>query len=299
MKRVLFTGGSGFIGRNIISELGKSCSLYAPTRQELNLLDQLAVEKYIIDNKIDIVIHGANPNPVKNSLDKSDSFFEDSIRVFLNLYRAEEHYEMMYTLGSGAEYDKSKDIDMISEDEYGRSIPYDTYGLIKYTIHQMIEKSDKQCNLRLFAVYGPTDHESKFITHVINRILEGEDITIRQDCLFDYMQVMDLVDILRYFIDNKPRFNAYNISTGKTYLLSEIAEMVRDRMKKQGLVAEGKYRDGEPRIILLKDGYNNKYTADNSRLLSEIGDYSFTDLCDGIDTQIAYERDAYNAEKSS
>ena len=298
MKRVLFTGGSGFIGRNIVPELKKICELYAPSRSELNLLDADEVMNYIIDNKIEIVIHSANPNPVKNELDKSDRFFEDSIRVFLNLYRAEKHYDMMYTLGSGAEYDKSLDITCIKEDEYGRSIPYDTYGLIKYTIHQMIEKSDKQCNLRLFAVYGPTDHESKFITHVIRSILDGNDITIRQDCLFDYMQVMDMVGILKYFIYNKPKYNAYNISTGKTYLLSEIAEMVKQRMKEMGLISEKLFAKGEPEIILLKDGFNNKYTADNSRLLNEIGDYSFTDIKKGIDIQIAYEREAYNAEKS-
>ncbi len=298
MKRVLLTGGSGFIGRNIINELKKTCDLYAPSRGELNLLDERAVLDYIVDNKIDVVIHSANPNPVKNSLDKSERFFEDSIRVFLNLYKAEDHYEMMYTLGSGAEYDKSKDIDMISEDEYGRSIPYDTYGLIKYTIHQMIEKSEKQCNLRLFAVFGPTDHESKFITHVIRSILDGNDITIRQDCLFDYMQVMDLVGILKYFIYNKPKYNAYNISTGKTYLLSEIAEMVKQRMMEKGLINEKLYAKGEPEIILLKSGFNNKYTADNSRLINEIGNYSFTDIKKGIDIQIAFEREAYNAEKS-
>ena len=192
MKRVLLTGGSGFIGRNISAELKKICKLFAPSRNELNLLDEKAVEDYIVQNKIDVVIHSANPNPVKNSLDKPERFFEDSVRVFMNLYKAERFYEMMYTLGSGAEYDKSRDIDMISEEEFGRSIPYDTYGLMKYTIHQIIEKSEKQCNLRVFAIYGPTDHESKFITHVIRSVFEGKDITIRQDCLFDYMQYVNI-----------------------------------------------------------------------------------------------------------
>ena len=285
-KNVLFTGGTGFIGRNIIGELGKKCNLFAPSRKELNLLDQREVEEYIIANNIEIVIHSANPNPVKNKQDLPQMMFEDSIRIFLNLYEARDHYEMMYVLGSGAEYDKSKDIDNIKEEEFGRSVPYDTYGLIKYNIHQIIEKSPKMCNLRLFAVYGPTDHESKFITHVIRSILSGEDITIRQDCRFDYMQVMDLVGILEYFIYHRPGFNAYNISTGKTYLLSEIAEMVAKEM------------GASNRIILLKDGLNKTYTADNTRLLKEMGDFTFTELSDGIKTQIAYEREYMNEKKS-
>ena len=286
MKRVLFTGGSGFIGRNIVPKLSEMFEIYAPSRNELNLLDAKEVRSYIISNKIEIVIHSANPNPVKNNLDKADNFFEDSIRVFMNLYEAQEHYEMMYTFGSGAEYDKSLDMIDVKEDEYGRSIPYDTYGLIKYTIHQIIEKSDKQCNLRLFAVYGPTDHESKFITHVIRSILEGKDITIRQDCYFDYMQVMDLVDILSYFIENKPKYKAYNIASGKKHMLSEIAGMVKEQM------------NSDSKIVILKEGLNKEYTADINRLYDEIGDITFTELREGIDIQIAYEREYMNEKKS-
>ena len=287
MKNVLFTGGSGFIGRNVINGLSERCNLFSPSRKELNLLDKKEVEKYIINNKIQIVINSANPNPVKNELDKQDKMFEDSIRVFMNLYSAESHYEMMYTLGSGAEYDKSLDIDKIKEEEFGRSIPCDTYGMIKYTIHQLIEKSLKQCNLRLFAVYGPTDHESKFLTHVIRNILDGEDITIRQDCLFDYMQVNDLVGIFEYFINHKPKYDAYNIASGEVHYLSEIAEMIKKEM------------NSNAKIVILKEGYNKTYTADNSRLLYEVGDYKFTSLVDGIKRQIAYEKEFWNAQTCS
>ena len=283
MKNVLFTGGSGFIGRNIVSKLGSLCNLFAPNRTELNLLDQEAVKNYIIENNIQIIIHAANPNPVKNVLDKQDKMFEDSIRVFMNLYAAEPYYERMYTLGSGAEYDKSLDMDMIKEDDYGRSIPKDTYGLIKYNIYQLIEKSNKQYDLRLFAVYGPTDHESKFITHVINCILRNEDITIRQDCKFDYMQVMDLVGVLEYFINNKPKHKVYNVVSGQVYLLSDIAEMVKKEM------------NSSSRIVVMSDGLNKAYTADNSRLLEEIGEYKFTSMIDGIKIQIDSERNVFNA----
>lgn len=283
MKNVLFTGGSGFIGRNVIGKLGEKCNLYSPSRQELNLLNQEDVKNYIIDNNIQVVIHSANPNPVKNELDKQDKMFEDSIRVFMNLYMAETHYEKMITLGSGAEYDKALDMDYIKESELGRSIPRDTYGMIKYTINQIIEKSDKQYNLRIFAVYGPTDHDSKFITHVIRSILASKDITIRQDCKFDYMYVNDLVSILEYFIYNIPKYRAYNVVSGEVHLLSEIAEMVKKEMQSNA------------DIILLSEGYNKAYTADNSRLVDELGGFEFTPLIEGIKKQIIYERDVFNA----
>ncbi|MCR5214376.1 MAG: NAD(P)-dependent oxidoreductase [Eubacterium sp.] len=286
MKRVLLTGGSGFIGRNIKDELAKKCELYIPTRSELNLLDENKVYEYIEKNNIEVVIHSANPNPVKNPLDKANRMFEDSIRVFLNLQQAEKLYEKLIFLGSGAEYDKSKDMDMIHEEEFGRSIPYDTYGLIKYNIHKLLEQSPKMYNLRLFAVYGPTDHESKFITHVIRSILENKDITIRQDCRFDYMHVSDLVDILDYFIYNKPKYQTYNVCSGKVLYLSEIAEIIKREMNSTNS------------IIILNEGYNKAYTANNERLIKEIKNLEFTDIIDGICQQIEYERKTYEKKSS-
>ncbi len=282
MKKVLLTGGSGFIGRNIKEYLGKVCELYSPTRKELNLLDEYEVRSYIEKNGIQVVIHSANPNPVKNSLDKPETMFEDSIRVFMNLYNAQDCYEMMYTLGSGAEYDKSKDIELIREEDEGRSVPKDSYGLAKFAINKIIENSDKQCNLRIFACYGPTDHESKFITHVIHCCMNNEDITIRQNCYFDYMQVGDLARILEFFIFNKPHHKAYNVCTGTRKTLEEIAGIVRKQM------------NSESDIIILNPGWNNEYTGSNRRLLEEIGDYNFISLEEGIAIQIESEKNAEN-----
>ena len=278
MKRVLLTGGSGFVGRNVKGYLSTVCELYTPHRQELNLLNEEEVREYLKKNRIDIIIHSANPNPVKNPLDKAETMFEDSIRVFFNLYHSQDLYERMYTLGSGAEYGKSEDISLIQEHEIGRFIPKDSYGLMKYTINKLIEQSNKQCNLRIFACYGPTDHESKFITHVINCCIENKDITIRQNCYFDYMHVSDFAKILEYFIYNTPKYTSYNVCTGVRYTLEDIAKIVRDQMKK----------DND--IVILKEGWNKEYTGNNKRLLSEIGDYQFINLEEGIKMQIASEK---------
>lgn len=277
MKKVLLTGGSGFIGRNIKDYLSGICELYTPTRQELDLLDGQAVKDYLRRHQIEIVIHAANPNPVKNVVDKQDAMFEDSMRGFMNLFHAQEYYEKMYTLGSGAEYDKSRDMVLISEEEVGRSIPYDSYGLAKYIMNQLTEGSEKHCNLRIFACYGPTDHESKFITHAIQCCMKQEPITIRQDCYFDYMHVSDLAKILGYFIYHGPAHKAYNVCTGTRYLLSEIADMVRKQMHSKS------------EIIFLKEKRNREYTGSNQRLLAEIGNYQFMSLEEGIRRQIESE----------
>lgn len=277
MKKVLLTGGTGFIGRNIKKPLSEVCDLYAPDRKELNLLDERAVKNYLQQHNFEIIIHAANPNPAKNAIDKQDAMFEDSMRGFMNLFHAQDHYERMYTLGSGAEYDKSRDMILISEEEVGRSIPYDSYGLAKYVMSQLTEGSKKHCDLRIFACYGPTDHESKFITHAIRCCMRQEPITIRQDCYFDYMHVSDLARISTYFIYHTPGYNAYNVCTGTRYLLSEIADIVRRQM------------NSKSEIIFLKEGQNKEYTGSNRRLLAEMGDFSFMSLEEGIRLQIESE----------
>lgn len=277
-KRVLLTGGSGFIGRNIKGYLENICALYTPTRIELNLLNEEEVRTFLLQNRIQIVIHGANPNPVKNNLDKSELMFENSMRIFMNLYNAKDLYEYMYTLGSGAEYDKSRDMVLITEEEEGRSVPHDGYGLAKFVMNKVAGNSDKHCNLKIFACYGPTDHPSKFITHVIRCCMNREKITIRQNCYFDYMHVSDLAKILEYFIYNVPNFHSYNICTGTRYSLKEIAEIVRRQMKT------------ENEIVILKEGLNKEYTGSNKRLLGEIGEYSFVSIEDGIAMQIKEEQ---------
>ena len=274
MKNVLFTGASGFIGRNVCPYLEEKCNLFTPGRNELNLLDETEVYEFIKDNKIDIVINSANPNYIRTDLDPKEREFEDRLRIFLNLRKAKDLYEAMYNIGSGAEYDKAFDISMVSETEYGKRIPYDSYGVAKYAMHEILKNDDNIYDLIIFAIYGPTDHFTKFISHCIDSCEQKIDITIRQDCYFDYLYVMDFAKILEYFIHNKPNYKEYNITTGSRVLLSDIAKLVIDIM------------GTDNKIKILSEGYNKEYTADNTRLLNEIGGFEFTSLRDGIINQI-------------
>lgn len=278
MKNVLLTGGTGFIGRNIKPILEKKFNLFAPNRKELNLKSEKDVREYIKNNKITVIIHSANPNPVKNALDETQNFFEDSMRCFMNLYAAHDLYEKMFYLGSGAEFNKKQDIISIKEKDCFRSIPEDSYGFAKYIMNTICHKNPKIVNLRIFACYGPTDHESKFITHCINCCKNNQNITIRQNCYFDYMHVYDLGNILIQLIENYPAGNDYNVCSGKRDTLLEIASIVKKQM------------NSDCEIQLLSDGMNMEYSGNNKKLLKEIGDYEFISLEKGIQMQIESER---------
>lgn len=270
--KVLLTGGSGFIGHNILPILKEEYDIYAPSRQELDVLDEAAVEMLLKNNQFDVVVHAANPNAVKNPLDSDVNMVEGTLRCFMNFYRMREHFGKMIYLGSGAELAKTRDMDDISEDEFDRIVPTDEYGYAKYVINNLVRSSDNIFNLRIFACYGPDDHKSKFITHCIDSILDDEsEITIRKDCVFDYMHVNDLGQIIKYFIDGiTVKYHDYNVCSGEKHLLSDIADMVRNEM---GV-------DIPIRLISNERNYN--YTASNKRLIDAIGKYDFISLKDGI-----------------
>ncbi|MEF9945171.1 MAG: NAD(P)-dependent oxidoreductase [Lachnospiraceae bacterium] len=278
--KILFTGGTGFVGKNVLPILREKYTVDAPTRQELDLKSERAVKEYIINGKYDVVIHSANPNPVKSvQYDSSNTMFEDSMRVFMNFYNVRQYYGKMLYLGSGAEFDKSRDIHVMKEEEVTTSLPKDVYGFSKYIMNELSQKSGNIYNLRLFACYGPFDHESKFITHAIRCCLREASVSIRQDCLFDYVHVFDLERILEFFIESTPKYHDYNICSGQQISLKEIARKVCEKMK------------NERSIIIAKIGWNKEYTADNSRLLNELSSsFQFINIDNGIEMQINHER---------
>jgi GDP-L-fucose synthase len=185
--------------------------------------------------------------------------------------------------------DKRYDIANAGENEFGRSIPADVYGYAKYIMNEIAGGSGNVYNLRLFACYGPYDHHSKFITHAIRSCMRNVEVTIRQDCCFDYVHVYDLANLLIWFLGHSPRRHDYNICSGKKYLLSEIAENVIGQM------------GSNKGIRFLNEGLNLEYTACNARLLEEAGAYDFISIDEGIKIQIAWEREnwGWDDEKKS
>ncbi len=278
MKKILFSGGTGFIGKNVLPILRQSFDVIAPRRYELDILDSDEVYQYIKHNSFDVVIHCANPNPVKNTVnDRLDTMFENSIRMFMNFYAARELYGKLIYTGSGAEYDKTLDIASVTEQECFRSLPKDSYGLAKYIMNSIADKSDNIYNLCVFGCYGPFDFQTKFITHCIDCCMNNKPITIRRECRFDYIHVYDLAEMMCWMVNNDMRFHMYNASGGALHLLSEIAYEVRHQMKV------------DVPVKILSGGMNKEYTASGERFFIESGISPKISIEEGIRIQIDWQ----------
>lgn len=284
MKNILFTGSTGFLGRTLVPELKKKYYLYTPTRKELNLLDLNSMKEYVAKNNIDIVIHAAIPNLLPGSDDSQETLLKNSLQMFMNLHYIRKNLEKIIYFGSGAEFDKSAPVILRREGDF-HAVPQNDYGLAKYIMNQLCTSSDNIYNLRIFGCYGPTDANFKLITYAIRCCLKKEPILLNQNCVFDYMYVMDLIPVLEFFIENTPSWHEYNVCTGVRKEIVEICELIKEKL-----------HVSVP-VIIKKEGLNHEYTGSNLRLLEEMPSFRFTDLEKGIEKQICYEKGVVNNEK--
>lgn len=263
---ILITGGSGFIGRNLLEGLPNKYKLLAPTHKDLELLDGLAVEKYFKKNHIDIVIHCSNVGGSRKTQDLSNVAITN-LNIFFNLVRCKKMYKKMIFLGSGAEYDKSRSLHKTREDDFDKYIPPDEYGFYKYVCSKFILVTNNIVNLRLFGVYGKyEDYNLRFISEAICRNILGLPIIINQNVIFDYLYIDDLVRIIDFFIRNNTKEKCFNVGTGKRIELITIAKLINQIAGKKS------------KIIIKKKGLQNEYTCNNDLLLKTMKNVTFTDF---------------------
>ncbi len=267
MKRLLITGSSGFIGRNLAEAFKDKYELITPGRFELDLGDMAAVKDYLKRREPDVLIHCANSSDTNRYISRKENFLAENLRMFFALTSLGRYYGKMIYFGSGAEYGAQHYVPNMSENYFGCNIPEpsDVYGISKYVMAKYAEKSQNIINLRLFGIFGKYELWSRrFISNAVCRALKGMPIIINQNKVFDYLWVEDLAPIVCRFIENRTRHNSYNVCTGKGCELSEIACIVCDTV-------------GVSQNIKVVSEGGAEYSGSNKRLVSEF-DVSFTDM---------------------
>ena len=166
--RILVTGGSGFIGRNLAEQLASKYEVLAPSSAELDLLKEQDVREYLTTHGFDVVVHAATTRSNRR-LAAPPNLLDRNCRMFFNLARNAGRFGKMIHFGSGAEYERSDLPPRVREDYFDTRVPADAYGFSKYICAKYIERSEQIVDLRLFGVFGPyEDYTVRFTsrTHV-------------------------------------------------------------------------------------------------------------------------------------
>jgi len=279
--KVLITGASGFIGRNLVEFLSTRHQVTAPASGDLNLIDLERLRHFLKSGHFDVVIHAATWNATRTSTKDLSLVLENNLRMFFNIENCRDYFGKLLNFGSGAEFAREHWMPMMKESYLGEHVPADQYGLSKYLIARYIESSRTAIyNLRLFGVYGKyEDWRIRFISQSCCRALAGIPITINQNVRFDYLLVDDLAQIVEWFIENDPPQRAYNVCTGQSCDLRKLAEMVLY------------YSTNKVEVRVVADTMGREYSGDNSRLLSALGPFQFSDKKESIGRLLSWYQD--------
>jgi len=266
MTKVLITGGSGFIGRNLVECLGDRYDISAPGSADLNLLDERSVRDFLNSRGFDVIVHAATTRS-NRSLGAPPDMLDRNCRMFYNLARNLALFGKMLHFGSGAEYSRECLPARVKEVYFDTRVPKDAYGFSKYICAKYAERADNIFVLRLFGVFGKYEAwDVRFISNACARVVKGLPIVIRQNVAFDYLYVEELAKLTAWFIDNEPQDKAYNVCRGRTFTLLELAQMVA--------AVSGR----NPEIVVRNEGIGPEYSGDNTRMLDEIGGYKFREM---------------------
>ena len=261
--RILLTGGSGFLGRNLREALEGRHDVFAPSHSELDVTDAAAVRCLFRERRFDAVLHAA--------VEGGERVLETTLRGYWNLALHSEEVGRFLYFGSGAEFGKQRDLVKVREEEVGRVLPADPYGLAKFLCNEDARRRSRVTNLRLFGVYGP--HEGylfRFISNAIVKTLLGLEVVVRQDVVFDYLYVGDLMKVVDALLEKDPGVRDINVTPTDSISLRRILEILAS-------VSPSPFS-----ARFECEGLNFQYTGDNGRLLAALPGFRFASYEDGI-----------------
>ena len=282
MKRIAVMGAGGFVGRNLVEYLKNRYEVHPVTRDQFSLLDEKAVQGFFKALEIDVVVHCANQGGSRKTaydLEKTD-VVGNNLRMFFNLERCMTPRMKLICFGSGAQYDKARDLVKVSESAFGENVPKDDYGFSKYVISKCIQNGQRIYNPIIFGLFGKyEDYVFKFISNAILKNILLMPIKINQNVIFDYLYMNDFLKIIELIIENDYEHKEFNVTPNHSIDLISIAQHINQCSHYQS------------DIIVNNDGLNFQYTGSNKCLLDNIGLFAFTPYKDSIGELYRYYLD--------
>jgi len=255
--KILITGGNGNIAKMIKNNLSlPNYEITNLSRNDLNVLNQFDIEKYLNENTFDILVHTAILGGRRTKEENGDVTHNNLI-MLENLLKFADRFKMIINFDSAAIYDRSSDILNRKETDI-YTIPTDYYGFSKYVIYQRSLQYNNMYNFRIFNIFHKNEEHDRFIKSCFNAKKNNTQITIFEDKYFDFVYEDDFVKIIKYYFDNAENreklIKTINICYEKKYKLSEIANLI--------------INDSTNITILDSTSLNKNYSGDDTLLRS-------------------------------
>jgi GDP-L-fucose synthase len=182
-KRIVATGGSGFLGRHVVEKLGsRGCrEIFVPRRSEFDLTEQKNIERLYQENRPEIVIHlAAIVGGIGANKENPGRFFYDNLTMgtLLMEHARRNRVEKFVGVGTICSYPKFTPVPFREEDLWN-GYPEETnapYGLAKKMLLVQGQAYRKQygfnaIHLLPVNLYGPGDNFDPDSSHVIPALI--------------------------------------------------------------------------------------------------------------------------------
>ena len=273
--RILLTGGTGFLGKNIQENLGQfmnqDYSLSVMGSSVYDLRCQHACRKMIQYHNPDVIVHAAGSvGGIGANQENPGKFMYDNLIMGANLIERSriEKIPKFILLGTVCAYPKHTPVPFV-EDELWNGYPEETnapYGIAKKTLMRLLQAYGEQygmrgANLIPVNMYGPHDHFNLTSSHVIpalilkfyNAMKNGDDVTLwgTGSASREFLYAPDCVEAIARAIETDISLDPINIGTGKEITIKDLATEIAEQMGYEGEIKwQSDKPDGQPRRCL-------------------------------------------------
>ncbi|MBN2652221.1 MAG: GDP-L-fucose synthase [Spirochaetales bacterium] len=249
--KILITGSTGLVGRNLSEKISSSYELLLPKHSELDLTDYNAVYSYFSENKPDFIIHCAGKvGGIQANIQEPVSFFVNNLDMGRNVVLASWRLgiKKLINLGSSCIYPRNY-INPLKE-EYllkGELEPTNEgYALAKIStikLCEYISKEDSSCQYKTLIpcnLYGSYDNFHPLKSHMIPAVIRKIDEAVTHnesvveiwgdgEARREFMHIDDLVMAIEFVISNYENIpNVMNVGTGRDFSINEYYSAVAD-----------------------------------------------------------------------
>jgi nucleoside-diphosphate-sugar epimerase len=226
-ERVLVTGGGGFIGRRLVQSLrGEGAEVYAPER---GFLDVAAGP--LPDISADWVVHLAGRTYVPASWSDPTDFYRVNVLGTVNVleYCRRSQAKLIYISGYCYGIPETLPIS-----EAAPLKPNNPYAFSKSAAEQACRfffecLQTSVMVVRPFNIYGPEQPAHFLIPRIVEQAIDPTvaGIVVEDDApRRDYVHVDDVVDAIENLRRNPRPGATFNVGSGKSYSVAEVAKMV-------------------------------------------------------------------------